>query len=229
MRKKLFIWFGSALMLASVQAQDTLFSNVPKANYLATYNWWGQYEEIYGGTGGQGNGGGDIARMFHVNDTTLVYGIAASLVPDRWPFFRGYGPGEICPLDTSYTLCNESLRLYEYTGNDLHQLGEDLPVNIVDTPVAYYQQMSLYSLNLHCVMPAFPVYERYFSHPQVVMDTFYAGVTQNTGLTDPVTHRPWTEQVTPLSLQPDMDKYMLWVSVADQVRHREPYSSIIFV
>ena len=170
----------------TMQAQDTIFSRGPKDNYLVTYDWWWKANTIWDyGHSMLSCCKADMARYFYTKDTLRVYGIAAAMISSDY-FSRAIGtyPESVyMPLDTTHDL-TESLRLYEYdaTHNTLHQIGEDLPVNIQNTPISYYQHMTQSMENDTFDLPAFPVYERYFEHPQVVVDSFYAGVTmRNTG------------------------------------------------
>ena len=185
--KKYILFFAIAASIAAEsQAQDTIFSRGPKDNYLVMHDWWWKTDSIWGYGNVTGNeDGGDMARLYYSKDTLTVYGIAAALITgDYYARAVGTYPNSILdsdmPVDTSHDI-TESLRLYEYdaVGNTLFQIGEDLPVNAMRTPITYYQQLTQWSMGrIGEMTPAFPVYERYFSEPQVVVDTFYAGVTQ---------------------------------------------------
>lgn len=85
--------------------------------------------------------------------------------------------------------CCEALRLYKVATPEPEQLGEDLWVNLVSTPVSYYFQMPLqrrfYPQDWPGIM--LPVYERYFSNPVSVIDSFFLAITNHhPGYTWPV-------------------------------------------
>jgi hypothetical protein len=75
------------------------------------------------------------------------------------------------------------LRLYEADPDSLRHIGDELLVNLRYTPVSYY--VNLAGLidgyvgdytNLEVVyFPTLPIYERYFSAPVTVADSFYVG------------------------------------------------------
>ena len=179
----------AALIGTAATAQDTVYSNGPDTTkYLAMLHWWWDTNRISGYETTEINGfGGDMARAWYTEDTLVIYGIAGSLVTDKvlWP--DRYSE---FVEDTSSDKCREAMRLYAYdsVNQDLIQLGEDLWVQVGVTPVNYYQKMGqlvgrddLYGGNPRYI-PAFPVYERYFNEPQVVVGRFFVGYTQNTGL-----------------------------------------------
>ena len=174
-----------------LKAQDTIVSKVPQKNYLVPYDWWGNADSLYDLSVYAGWNVYDITRYcLAKDDSLLVYGIAAGMITSDYKMIAlGYGDSTHYleyPVDTTHDL-TESLRLYEYSSgrNALYQIGEDLPVNALHTPVSYYQQFPqpLWVPFFDSTRtPPLPVYERYFSHPIVVRDSFYVGVTADSHL-----------------------------------------------
>ncbi|MBQ3997055.1 MAG: hypothetical protein II637_03365, partial [Bacteroidales bacterium] len=123
-----------------------------------------------------------MAISFYSEDTLIVYGLAGSIIPEDYFHLPFNHPETI--EDTSHAKLQEAMRLYayDYENATLNQLGEDVLVNVVETPVSYYMQLG--QLLGFCdyydstLFPIFPVYEGYFSEPQVVVDTFFVGYTQ---------------------------------------------------
>ena len=61
----------------------------------------------------------------------------------------------------------------------MQQLGDSLPVHPVYTqPTHYMMSYRQPPANIYFDTAAKPIYERYFSTPQTVHDTFFAGYTQ---------------------------------------------------
>ncbi len=203
MKKYILILAMAMSLAATSQAQDTISSKGPKSNYLVMHDWWWKADSIWGYGNINTSFGGDMARLFYSKDTLTVYGIAAALITgDYYARATGTYPESVyMPIDTTHDL-TESLRLYEYdaAGNTLIQVGEDLPVNAMRTPITYYQQMTQMSLGrIGEMTPAFPVYERYFNEPQVVTDTFYAGLTQKNSRLEGSQEATWNFVVVGLS------------------------------
>ena len=189
MKKRISVLSVCFFVFLCVHAQDTIYSNVPKSNYLVTYDLFARCDTIEDHTGYFNSYGGDMARACYSKDTIVVYGIAGSMIPDDY-FSRYYidPQNDYYYADTTYTNCREAMRLYQYdsVNHTMTQLGEDLWVHVIDTPVTYYQKMGqpcmvyilLPEYSPDGTMPAFPVYEKYFSQPQVVSGQFFVGYTQ---------------------------------------------------
>ena len=191
--KKIMLFVALATMLGGqLKAQDTLYRDTPLSNYYCTF--WPDTTNMVCGRYGFGNVK-IIAKQFVTNDTLKVYGIAASLITPFWDD-KPCLPTPIWLKDTAQYLLDhyrdtstkhteESLLLYQYSGNDslrMQLLGDSLPVHAIDTPVSYYLQTDILAGIYYgdsCFTGAIPVYERYFEVPQFVHDTFYTGVTQN--------------------------------------------------
>ncbi len=75
--------------------------------------------------------------------------------------------------------CRQALRLYRAMSPNPEQVGEDLWVHLIDTPATYYLWMPLREYHRPPDVPIimFPVFERYFSEPVTVVDSFYVGIT----------------------------------------------------
>lgn len=189
--KKIIVFIVLSTTLGvPLQAQDTLWMRPrPLSNYYPSQNWIDTTVRyacspmfIMGST--------TTTRQFITPDSLQVYGIAAMMVADGYAFFfydhsltsadlQAYLESHY-PDDPTYDNCEESLVLYQYHGGDslpMQQLGDSLPVHVLNTPVSYYIMSHPPIL---CSFDSFPkpVYERYFSEPQTVHDTFYAGFTQ---------------------------------------------------
>ena len=193
MKKTLSLLAICLYLCTPSQAQDTITNCRPKDNYLVMYDWWCQSNEIWNYSSPQYGGYGDNALYFYTPDTLVVYGIAGGIMARDY-LYNAIGQPDLFglpPLDTSHNV-SESMRLYEYDAeqNTLHQIGEDLTVNVMTTPVTYYQQMTQ---RAHCAigeddayLPPLPVYEMYFSTPQKVVDSFYVGITTESTKTEMV-------------------------------------------
>ena len=115
----------------------------------------------------------DDAEYMYTDDTLQVYGIAASLTTE-WRFFGSSIFSGI--TDTSCEFVYDYLRLYEADPDSLRQIGEDLLVNLRYTPVSYYLDLGLIKSDFAPVYnQIIPMYERYFTTPVTVADSFYVG------------------------------------------------------
>ncbi len=183
-----FIALAASLSAGALQAQDTVWMKpAPLGRYFNNNSWidtTGRYVASIGcPTTSHVHG-----IQFYTPDTLPIYGIAAMMTDE---FFGHYIPTPAYPtlqsyldvaypLDPSYDNCEEELVLYQYDENDpelMLQQGEGLPVHLLYTPVSYYIMSNTPFVSYRDTFPK-PVYERYFSAPQIVHDTFYAGVTQ---------------------------------------------------
>ena len=200
---KKYLFFLALAISFTISAQDTIVGSAPKDNYLIMHNWWVGADTLcpYGYLQ-LNDGRGDQARYFYTSDTLTIYGIAGALISSDY-YWRAIGCAQDLeadlPLDTSHDL-TEALRLYKYneSGTSLVQIGEDLLVNLEKTPITYYQQLTQICLAYpHNPVPAFPVYERYFSSPKFVVDTFFVGCTQHNVYEGDPAER-WSVGIVPL-------------------------------
>jgi hypothetical protein len=87
------------------------------------------------------------------------------------------------PEDPTFNNCEESLLLYQYDENGgspiMQQLGDSMRVHYVNTTPTYYMTSHRLPYANDKDTLLYPVYERYFTEPQTVYDTFYAGFTQS--------------------------------------------------
>ena len=192
MKKIMFLVALVAMFGGQVKAQDTLYRDTPLSNYYCTF-WpdtvdlgFGSHDFSYGRI---------VAKRFVTQDTLTVYGIATSMItplydycpciPTRWLKDTAQYLLEHYKKDTSTKHTEESLLLYQYSGNAssrMQLIGDSLPVHAIDTPVSYYLQTDVYGCTNHgdtCYKGPLPVYERYFAIPQNVHDTFYTGFTRD--------------------------------------------------
>ena len=188
--KKISIMAISIMAFMSLQAQDTIYGTAPKSNYLTVYkdfpNLYSTCDTINGSVGFGNQTKGDIATGFYSKDPLVVYGIAGAIIPEDyfWDYLIPYEDQQHF-VDTTCNTCTEAMRLYQYNSatGDMTKLGEDLWVHVNETPVTYYQKMTqpcykFFGHSPDSTLPAFPVYEKYFSQPQVVSELFFVGYTQ---------------------------------------------------
>ncbi len=177
-------------LACSMQAQDTIRQRfAPLGNYFS--NHWidtsNRYSE-FNGSGGPYTFA--IARQFVTEDTMEVYGIAAMMVHMYFGHSVWYSDSivqvylnNMFPEDPTFNNCEESLLLFQYQGNGgtpvMQQLGDSLHVHYTGTPPTHYMMSSRLPLASIWDTIPHPIYERYFTTPQTVHDTFYAGFTKS--------------------------------------------------
>ena len=178
--KRIVITSIAAIILAfSASAQDTIHHNGPLPNYYFPYAWIFDFDTLTCSGLGCGENTTDAAAGYITNDTLNIYGIAAMLIPDT-----GDGWGEFY-MDTTIDKLTEYLRLYFPSDDTLVRHAEQLPVNMKNTPVSYYLLIEKVSYpgwpyGPPDSLPPLPVYERYFSSPVQVSDTFFVGRSNET-------------------------------------------------
>ena len=189
MKKKIFLLALLASFGGSLQAQDTLWMKpAPLSNYF--YNNWLDTTQGYGANSAYSIGRA-MAKRFITEDTLQVYGIAAMMLDQKTRMeMIGESPAQISATfvnngytDTTLNNCEESLMLFQYRGNgtpEMQQLGDSLHVHALYTVPSHYV-MSTMEANWRFTLDGCrkPLYERYFSEPQTVCDTFYTGWTEN--------------------------------------------------
>lgn len=133
------------------------------------------------------------AWKMYSDDTLQVYGIAASVntFMTKWqnnPSYAHYIDMYLAAgIDTSQENSYEFYRLYEADPDSLRQIGEDLKIHVSRTPVAYYVDLDLcYPPPLTQKWEAIPMYERFFSEPVTVTDSFYIGRRYGPWISDPL-------------------------------------------
>lgn len=175
MRKSLLTFALLCLAFSSVSSQDTLHSKVPKEGYFLN-NFPTEdtvyliYSEVVADR--------EIRAKFQrCNDTLTIYGIAAAFFNPA--FVQSYiGTNGQCYRDPTFDSCIEHLRLFRADTGCLTQIGEDLTIHIIDTPMNYYWDIQKIWMKPGMPnVPPIPMYERYFSTPQTVVDSFYIGYT----------------------------------------------------
>ena len=161
-------------------AQDTLHTHILPGNYYC--NYWQTFDtmgNLYN-HGSSQNIDAEAFRLFS-EDTLVVYGIAAAMSTMPLMYPTTHNMYWDLYEDTSYKDVMEYLRLYEADPDSLRQIGEDLPVHITVTPITYYLDLGLVDgTPRHRPLPILPVYERYFSEPVSVVDSFYVGKSLRT-------------------------------------------------
>ena len=203
MKKTIITLTIVAFTLYPALAQDTVYLNAGNIRQLDNYfvpMWpdtflFHQTNKVYIGVitpwGGFGK---DQAKQeawkMYTDDTLQVYGIAASVntFMTKWqnnPSYAHYIDMYLAAgIDTSQENSYEFYRLYEADPDSLRQIGEDLKIHVSRTPVAYYFDLNLYN----CVekWEPLPMYERFFSEPVTVTDSFYIGRCYGPWISDPL-------------------------------------------
>ncbi len=178
--KRIVITSIAAIILAfGAAAQDTIRHNGPLPNYYFPSAWIFNFDTISCGQIGCSENITDAAAGYITDDTLTIYGVAAMLLPDT-----GSGGAEAY-ADTTLDKLTEYLRIYFPSADTLVQYHEQLPVNMKHTPITYYLLIEKI-----CYpgwpswppdsFPPLPVYERYFSSPVQVVDTFFVGRSNET-------------------------------------------------
>ncbi len=187
--KKTFLILTVVLISGvSVTAQDTLYSNDMRLipNYYVPV-WfdsfdYDDYYKVYHAyilKLGENNNTGITQRAWkmYTDDTLTVYGLAGGfsttyrLNPDYWARYP-YGMG-----DTSCTHSRIYMRLYEADTNSLRLIADEQMVHLNQTPISYYIDLELAKRpEPWNKLPLIPMYDRYFSSPVTVADSFYVGV-----------------------------------------------------
>ena len=191
--KKMIVFFVLAASMGSctMYAQDTLWQKpAPLGNYF--YNHWLDTTQRYNIYSTRSSFSHAVAKQFVTNNDTLqVYGIAAMMAyyvslgftpNDYFPDIMSYIEYHF-PEDPTFDNCQEYLMLYQYQGGStlsMQQLGDSLPVHMLHTPISYYFMSNTPPISYMDTIPK-PVYERYFSSPQTVHDTFFVGFTITDG------------------------------------------------
>ena len=172
-----------------IHSQDTIWQRVaPLSNYFN--NRWIDTTGSYVGnstTACQLNSA--VARRFITKDTLQIYGIAAMMADEFFTSRAFLSDSEIMalvfnqyPEDPTFNNCEEALLLYQfhkYASPEMQQLGDSLWVNRNTTAPTHYMMTNRMPLASWIDTLAKPIYERYFTTPQTVHDTFYAGFTHN--------------------------------------------------
>lgn len=182
MKKIAFILIAAAFLHTAAHTQDTLsWGETPKTGYF--YNDFPSEDTIFKTWSLEYEDRDIIAKYLYANDTLTVYGIAAAIFSPKYLDSLGI-TGVYLRRDETYDSCIEALRLYRADPGAPTQLGEDLTIHIIDTPMSYYWKMQkttdspFHPPTYWAPMPPLPIYERYFATPQTVVDSFYVAYTQ---------------------------------------------------
>ncbi len=160
----------------ALYAQDTIESEFPVENLF--YNNYPEDDTIVPTWTMASMRSDIVAKFFTTNVPLKIYGIAAAIYHPRFVDSLCRVPYGVYG-DHTYDSCIESLRLYRADSATLTQLGEDLVVSVLQTPVSYYWILTkTYLRPGYDHIPVLPVYERYFDEPFVVEDSFYVAFTQ---------------------------------------------------
>lgn len=181
MKRIVITTIATFILAFGAAAQDTIRHNGPLPNYYFPFAGIFDEDTIIFDLVGCGPTITDDASGYVTNDTLTIYGIAAMLFACPNDDYEGTGYYQ----DTSLDKRTEFLRLYFPSADTLIRYQEQLPVNLKYTPVAYYLLIEKV-----CYpgwpqwppdsFPPLPVYERYFSSPVQVFDTFYVGRSNET-------------------------------------------------
>ena len=189
--KKIVIFIVlAASMNGMLLAQDTVWQKLaPLSNYY--FNNWLDTSEGCSFVFPNNSNAFVYAKQFIATpeDSLQVYGIAAIMMNDDefsyvnypssfYPTFQSM-LDSLYPQDPSLEHCEESLMLYQYHGGTstvMQQVGDPLPIHYLYTPVTHWMMSNTPPVSFADTI-AKPVYERYFTEPQTVTDTFYTGYT----------------------------------------------------
>ena len=167
--KKSIIIATFLAMAVGAAAQDTIRFNGPLPNYFSNH-WPYECDTLGCPELGVTRTQTDVARGFVNSDTLTIYGLAGMLIPSSFQ-------SEFADLyeDTSADKLMEYLRLYFPSGDTLVRYREQLMVHL-NVP-SYYLLIEKVNAGVFPPdsFPPLPVYERYFSSPVQVTDTFYVG------------------------------------------------------
>ena len=187
LKKTIILWVLAMAAIWPVKSQDTLHMRNMRLmeNYFVD-KWpdWFELDSVNKCYRGSLSISGEWARdqakeyaeRMYTEDTLQVYGIAASVTttllfyPDMMEDALSHG------WDTSHANTYDYWRLYEADADSLrHVGGEELWINPSWTPVSYYLDLDMYRGTSQFLIPILPMYERYFSSPIEVTDSFYVG------------------------------------------------------
>ena len=184
------ILFIILLASVSVQAQDTIWQRVAPLDNYFTNRWIDTTDRYIGLTVPFAGWSSAYARRFITEDRLQVYGIAA-MMGDQFFGVSAFGETDsdivaelnyLYPEDPTFDNCEEALLLYQYhkyASPEMLQLGDSLWVSRNNTTPAHYMMTTPANMAYYLDTFAKPIYERYFTTPQTVHDTFYAGVTHS--------------------------------------------------
>ncbi len=161
-----------------VAAQDTVHFWALPSNYYNNY-WYSPPDNVEGQYNWLGDDGRNdvMAWGMYSKDTLTVYGIAGCIY-NMWKYYGEYSDRALIEtIDTTFDTLYDYMRLYKkLPGDSMLQIGEDLMVHLENTPVSYWLCPDIYFIHSHDTAPI-PMYERYFSTPVTVCDTFFVGKT----------------------------------------------------
>ena len=157
------------------QTIDTITMSCPPDTYYQNDHWMSTQDTlICTGLGFNPAQCWGLARYFHFDDTTTVYGIAVMVEID-WM-------DTLYSVDTTLDPVAEDLQLYEYRmGSFVMATNEQLHVHFRDTLPSYYLDLTQAQFNYPygSPIPPRPVHERYFRNPVAVSDSVFVAITNN--------------------------------------------------
>ena len=174
MERKIFILALLALVLGSVRAQDTV--RYGDSNY-----YFMPYDSLVQNVSvGLGFGAPDLRGYMgnYVNEPLTVYGIAV-VSPYKPRYFSGEGGlwGSLIPVDTTSVSLDLYAMLILKEGDSYYHIDSARWYSRNPNKYFKYEQVPFYywgsTINIDTVVP---IYEFYFSTPQVVVDTFGVGL-----------------------------------------------------
>lgn len=157
------------------QTIDTITMSCPPDAYYQNDQWMANQDTlIRTGMGFNPAQVWGLARYFHFDDTTTVYGIAVMVEID-WM-------DTLYSVDATLDQVAEDLQLYEYRmGSFVMATNEQLHVHFRDTLPSYYLDLTQAQFNYPygSPIPPCPVHERYFRNPVAVSDSVFVAITNN--------------------------------------------------
>ena len=226
--KKIGLVLVMVMVAMPMVAQDTLLMFNPKWNYYV--NSWPDSSQPYNvGPIGTTSRNDMWAINFYTEDTLTIYGIATVL-------FQVSGYELLGVQDKDPTHAIEDMLLFEHDSTlHLRQVAEPLPVCIATDSPAYYWQMehgSGYYFYSRGDITIVPVYERYFTSPYRIVDTFYVGMTTRCWeRNDPYTYSASTIPLDNWAIPTDMTPapYMFYRRYRSDGHWQANYTAHLFI
>ena len=170
--KKLLFFLSFIIAVVEATAQDTIYSVYPPENYFV-FEYPNSFEITSSGQIGFFLESDFMGYGRVTKDTLIVYGIAGSLdLPYRLRQGRNWQMVVDRVLDTTRDSSYEYMCMYRASTLPIF-VGDSLKINCWTSDVTYYIDFGLGE-------DPYPVYERYFTAPVQICDSFYIGITNRT-------------------------------------------------
>ena len=179
MKTRIMAMVSAMMLTLGVAAQDTLQIHGPRSYQYCSY--WPQFDTVAYYALWEPHTDADVmAYRMETASPLTVYGLAVCMSTE--PLLE---PDNVASLgniywsdfwDTTYKDVYKYVGLFEADPDSLRAVGDKLKVHINTTPVSYYMDLGLVHPYTFDTFPILPMYERYFTEPVTVDDTFYVGI-----------------------------------------------------